>query len=138
VFLKLQAVGLTQGNSFDFPITQGEIAGATGIATVHVNRSIQRLRAENLIELDNRRCTIANWDKLKQKVASLPVLFEQWSRSQGSLLPHVTISKDQQTPADLRCAGLDPYEIRARLHEEAQRPSEIAGMMNALKKRGEM
>jgi CRP-like cAMP-binding protein len=88
VFLKLQAVGLTQGNSFDFPITQGEIADATGIATVHVNRNIQKLRAENLIELDNRRCTIANWDKLKQKVASLPVLFEQWSRSQGSLLPH--------------------------------------------------
>jgi CRP-like cAMP-binding protein len=40
VFLKLKAVGLTKGNSFDFPLTQGEIGDAAGLSTVHVNRSI--------------------------------------------------------------------------------------------------
>jgi CRP-like cAMP-binding protein len=52
VFLKLKAVGLTNGNTFDFPITQGEIGDATGLSTVHVNRSIQELRKNGLIILE--------------------------------------------------------------------------------------
>jgi CRP-like cAMP-binding protein len=56
--MKLKAVGLTDGNSFDFPITQGEIGDATGLSTVHVNRSIMALRADGLIILEKGRCTI--------------------------------------------------------------------------------
>jgi CRP-like cAMP-binding protein len=66
IFLKLQAVGLTKGNSFDFPITQSEIGDATGLSTVHVNRSIQKLRAERLIVLEKGRCTIADWKGAQQ------------------------------------------------------------------------
>jgi CRP-like cAMP-binding protein len=66
IFLKLQAVGLTKGNSFDFPITQSEIGDATGLSTVHVNRSIQKLRAEGLIVLEKARCTIEDWKGLKE------------------------------------------------------------------------
>jgi CRP-like cAMP-binding protein len=65
IFLKLQAVGLTRSNSFDFPITQSEIGEATGLSTVHVNRSVQKLRAEGLIALEKGRCTISNWEGLK-------------------------------------------------------------------------
>jgi len=66
VFLKLQAVGLTNGNSFEFPITQGEIGDATGLSTVHVNRSIQKLRADKLISIEKGRCTIWDWERLKR------------------------------------------------------------------------
>jgi CRP-like cAMP-binding protein len=65
-FLKLQAVGLTQGNSFDFPITQSKIGDATGLSTVHVNRSVQKLRVEGLIVLEKGRCTITDWEGLKE------------------------------------------------------------------------
>jgi CRP-like cAMP-binding protein len=66
MFLKLQAVGLTKGNSFEFPITQREIADATGLSTVHVNRSVQKLRGDRLISLEKGRCTIFDWDGLRE------------------------------------------------------------------------
>jgi CRP-like cAMP-binding protein len=66
VFMKLKAVGLTDGNSFDFPITQGEIGDATGLSTVHVNRSIMALRADGLIILEKGRCTIPDLKRLKK------------------------------------------------------------------------
>jgi len=66
VFLKLKVVGLTNGNSFGFPITQGEIGDATGLSTVHVNRSIQKLRSEGLIILEKGRCTIPDLPRLEE------------------------------------------------------------------------
>ena len=66
MFLKLKAVGLTNGNSFNFPITQGEIGDATGLSTVHVNRSIMELRKEGLIILEKGRCTIPDLRRLEE------------------------------------------------------------------------
>jgi CRP-like cAMP-binding protein len=66
IFLKLRAVGLTDGESFGFPITQGEIADAMGLSTVHVNRSIMRLRGDGLIVLERGHCTIQNLPRLKE------------------------------------------------------------------------
>ena len=66
VFLKLNAVGLTNGNSFDFPITQAEIGDATGLSTVHVNRSIMELRKNGLIILEKNRCTIPDLSRLEE------------------------------------------------------------------------
>ena len=65
VFLKLKAVGLIKGNSFDFPITQSEIGDATGLSTVHVNRSIMELRKDGLITLEKGRCTIPDFSRLE-------------------------------------------------------------------------
>jgi CRP-like cAMP-binding protein len=66
VFLKLKAVELTKGNSFDFPITQAEMGDATGLSTVHVNRSIMELRKDGLIILEKGRCTIPDLERLQR------------------------------------------------------------------------
>jgi CRP-like cAMP-binding protein len=66
IFLKLKAVGLTNGTSFEFPITQSKIGEATGLSTVHVNRSVQALRADGLIVLERGRCTISDLERLKE------------------------------------------------------------------------
>src|SRR3954471_3320355 len=66
VFLKLNAVGLATGNSFEFPVTQSKMGDSTGLSTVHVNRSLMALRADRLITLERGRCTIDNWEGLKQ------------------------------------------------------------------------
>ena len=58
LFLKLRQVGLTQGNSCDCPLTQIDIADATGLTSVHVNRTLQELRRQGLIELGGKRLTI--------------------------------------------------------------------------------
>jgi CRP-like cAMP-binding protein len=62
---KMQAVGLADGHSFDFPITQGEIGDALGLSNVHVNRTLTQLRTDGLIEIRGSRVTIPDWEKLK-------------------------------------------------------------------------
>jgi CRP-like cAMP-binding protein len=66
MFLKLRAVGLAESNTFELPLTQGEVAEATGLSTVHVNRSVMQLRANALITWEKGLCTIENWEGLKQ------------------------------------------------------------------------
>ncbi len=65
LFLRLEAVGMTQGNSCDFPLTQVDIVDASGLTAVHVNRTLQELRKEGLIELQGRRLTILDMQRLK-------------------------------------------------------------------------
>ena len=64
LFLRLRAVGLTDGNSCDFPLTQGDLADTTGLTAVHVNRTLQELRADGLIELYGKKLTIPDLDRL--------------------------------------------------------------------------
>jgi len=51
-------VGLTDGNSYQFPLTQRELSECLGLTVVHANRTIQELRRRGLIELENRCLTI--------------------------------------------------------------------------------
>lgn len=60
LFIKLRQVGLTEGDSCDFPLTQMDLADATGLTSVHVNRTLQELRANGLIELASKRLRIPN------------------------------------------------------------------------------
>ena len=64
LYLRLRAVGLAANGSCDFPITQNDLAEATGLTPVHVNRTLQELRRDGLIELAHKRLTIPNLDKL--------------------------------------------------------------------------
>lgn len=66
LFLRLRAVGLTQGDSCDFPLTQTDLAEATGLTAVHVNRTLQELRRDGLIELERKRLRIVNLDRLME------------------------------------------------------------------------
>jgi CRP-like cAMP-binding protein len=65
-FVRLRSVGLTKDTTFNFPITQTEIADATGLSTVHVNRSVQQLRADGLISLERGVCNIPDFARLKE------------------------------------------------------------------------
>ncbi|WP_159349768.1 Crp/Fnr family transcriptional regulator [Roseomonas harenae] len=65
LFLRLRSVGLTQENRCELPLTQSELADAMGLSTVHVNRTLQELRAANLIVLKGRTLTIPDLDALQ-------------------------------------------------------------------------
>ncbi|WP_043342394.1 Crp/Fnr family transcriptional regulator [Belnapia moabensis] len=58
ILLRLRAVGVMDDESFDFPITQTDLADATGLTPVHVNRMLQRLREEKLIAIEGKRWTV--------------------------------------------------------------------------------
>jgi CRP-like cAMP-binding protein len=65
LFIRLRGVGLTSENSADFPLTQTDLADATGLTAVHVNRTLQELRRDGLIELQGRVLTIPDLARLQ-------------------------------------------------------------------------
>lgn len=74
---RLQAVGLTRGDSCEFPLTQTDIADATGLTPVHVNRMVQALRHDGLIELRDKRLTVRDPARLRQVAMFNPAYLHQ-------------------------------------------------------------
>ena len=64
MYLKLHAVGLAADHRCEFPPTQTEVSDALGLSTVHVNRTVQELRAEQLISWSGRSLQILDWTGL--------------------------------------------------------------------------
>jgi CRP-like cAMP-binding protein len=50
---------------YALPITQEQLADATGMTPVHTNRTIQALRKEGLISLSGGRLVVHDWRALK-------------------------------------------------------------------------
>lgn len=52
--------------SMSLPLSQGELAEATGFSTVHINRALQDLRVRGLISFDKHRLRVLNWSGLQE------------------------------------------------------------------------
>lgn len=65
LFERLRAVGLCVDGTCHIPITQTDLSEATGITPVHVNRTLQELRSQNLIEWKGREIHVPDMDALK-------------------------------------------------------------------------
>lgn len=65
LYLRLKSAGLAANGRCAFPVTQGDLADATGLSKVHVNRTLQELRQEGLIRLANRQLAILDPERLK-------------------------------------------------------------------------
>lgn len=62
--LKMDAVGLEQLN-YELPMTQDQLADATGLTPVHVNRVLQALATDRLIErVTPKSVIIGDWKRL--------------------------------------------------------------------------
>ncbi len=66
LFARLAAVGLTQGSACALPLSQAELADATGLSAVHVNRVLQQLRSDGLVRLHDRRMELPDLTALQQ------------------------------------------------------------------------
>ncbi|MDJ0276960.1 Crp/Fnr family transcriptional regulator [Sphingomonas sp. 2R-10] len=64
VYFRLRLVGRCHGTSCEFPLTQADLAEATGLTPVHVNRMVQDLRRDGLIAWEARTLTILDLDRL--------------------------------------------------------------------------
>ncbi len=64
LLVRLRTVGLAEEDGYDWPVTQEELADTIGVSTVHVNRILQTLREQGLIELSHRRVRIPDADRL--------------------------------------------------------------------------
>ena len=55
---RLELVGRTNGDSYELPLTQRELAECLGLTVVHANRTLQELRRRGLVEFENRQLTV--------------------------------------------------------------------------------
>ena len=65
--LRLKLAGLGEQTGWELPMTQEQLADATGMTSVHANRSIKALEADGLIERTTpRSIKIGDWKKLAE------------------------------------------------------------------------
>jgi CRP-like cAMP-binding protein len=64
LYFRMDWAGQVRDQGFDFALTQAELGDVCGLSTVHVNRSLQALRKDGLIALENHTLTIPNIDAL--------------------------------------------------------------------------
>ena len=64
--LRLDKIAAGRDGNYEFPLTQEQLADATGLTAVHVNRTLQTLRKNGLIELNGRSLKLLNWQALRQ------------------------------------------------------------------------
>jgi CRP-like cAMP-binding protein len=66
LYVRLRVVGLADGNRYEIPLTQTELADTVGLSAVHVNRTLQELRGDGLITLRDQELTITDLPALKR------------------------------------------------------------------------
>jgi CRP-like cAMP-binding protein len=83
--VRLDSIGEGAGDgAYDFPLTQEQLADATGLTAVHTNRTLQSLRRDGLIQLNSGSLRVLDWERfrevgdfdelyLHQQVSSQPV-----------------------------------------------------------------
>ncbi len=63
--MRLEAIGgMNDDGSFELPVNQVTLADTLGLTSVHINRTLQRLRNEGLIRLCHRRLAILDRERL--------------------------------------------------------------------------
>lgn len=62
--IRLEIVGRVEDDCYDFPLTQEDLGECLGMTAVHVNRSLQELRARGVIRVAGRRVSILEPNEL--------------------------------------------------------------------------
>ena len=61
----MEAVGLVEAHSFEFPVTQADLADALGFSIVHTNRVLQELRSTGLVKWTGHVVEVLDWPGLE-------------------------------------------------------------------------
>jgi CRP-like cAMP-binding protein len=65
LLVRLAGVGLQSGWGYHLPLTQEVMADTLGLTPVHINRVLQGLRREGMIELRDHALAVRDWPALK-------------------------------------------------------------------------
>ena len=63
--LRLETAGMGSTTGYELPMTQEQLADASGLTAVHVNRTLKAMDAEGLIKRERRFILIPDWEKLR-------------------------------------------------------------------------
>jgi len=64
--VRLEARGLASAEGFELPMTQEQLADATGLTPVHVNRVLKAIEADGLITRKRRNIHFVDWRMLQE------------------------------------------------------------------------
>jgi CRP-like cAMP-binding protein len=70
---RLKLAGLGDEHGYRMPLTQEQLADATGLTPVHVNRCLKALEGDGLIVRNRRFVTIPDWDRLSSESGFSPL-----------------------------------------------------------------
>lgn len=62
---RLEAAGMGSQDGYELPMTQEQLGDATGLTSVHVNRTLKSLADDGLIVRERRFIRIPNWEKMR-------------------------------------------------------------------------
>lgn len=68
LYYRLERIGMTNGNGFDFPLTQFDIADAIGLTNVSVSNTLGALQGDGIIKRSNGYIEIVDFDQMQQVV----------------------------------------------------------------------
>jgi CRP-like cAMP-binding protein len=66
LLVRLRIAGLASETGYALPLTQADLADATGLTSVQVNRMLKKLRDENLLTFRGGTVTIGDWEQLQR------------------------------------------------------------------------
>lgn len=66
MFTRLDILGMTRDFAYRLPLSQAELGDAMGLSVVHVNRTLQMLRRDGLIEWQGDAVRILDWARLQR------------------------------------------------------------------------
>jgi CRP-like cAMP-binding protein len=72
LYFRMQRAGLVEDQGFPMVLTQAELGDACGLSTVHVNRSLQSLRKDRLVVLENHFLGIPDIEALVEAASFDP------------------------------------------------------------------
>ena len=62
---RLDAIGMVDGDSFALPLTQEILADALGLSVVHINRTLQQVRRDRLLDMRGGQVTLRQIDLMR-------------------------------------------------------------------------
>ncbi|MDB5454295.1 MAG: Crp/Fnr family transcriptional regulator [Caulobacteraceae bacterium] len=66
MLIRFRMIGQAGDNSYPLPVTQDQLADATGMTPMHVNRTLKQLRHDGIVEFRQGRVTIPDPAQLKK------------------------------------------------------------------------
>lgn len=67
LYVRLETVGRAGEWRYRLPITQGDLADASGLTSVHVNRMLKKLRGDGLLTFRGGEVVIHDWTELARR-----------------------------------------------------------------------
>jgi transcription initiation factor IIE alpha subunit len=91
MLIRYRMIGEATDDAFSFGVTQEELADATGLTPVHINRTLKQLREEGLIEFKGKVLKVLDPPRLKEVARFNPnyLHLQRTEKGEGSVSQRV-------------------------------------------------